>query len=73
MLSRWIERFQSLPTPLFVLHVFAKFLGGVGIGMMIAGYGGGDWTWTGGWVLAASFLFGIPGALRILGKKRPVT
>ena len=69
----WIERFRSLPAPLLMLHVFAKFLGGVGIGMLIAGYGGGDWTRTGWWVLAASFLIALPSARRIVGKERPVT
>ncbi|MFP6889481.1 MAG: hypothetical protein VCF07_06955 [Nitrospinota bacterium] len=47
-------------------HVFAKFLGGVGIGLLIAGYAGGDWTAAGWWTIAAALVMSLPSTKRIL-------
>ena len=67
-MAGWIEKFRALPTPLLMAHVAAKFVGGVGIGMLIAAYAGGDWV-AAGWVLIAlSFVIAIPSSKRILFK-----
>jgi len=66
MLSSWIQRFRNLPAPLLMAHVFAKFLGGVGLGLLIAGYAGGDWTAAGWWTMAAALVMSLPSTKRIL-------
>ncbi|MBT3433220.1 MAG: hypothetical protein HOC91_16310 [Nitrospinaceae bacterium] len=66
MFSTWIRRFRVLPVPLLYGHVTSKFLGGVALGFLIAGYAGGDWTRAGWWTLAASLVVSIPSTKRIL-------
>ena len=67
-MARWIEKFRALSTPLLMTHVAAKFVGGVGIGMLIAAYAEGDWGATGWVLIAASFVIAAPSSWRILCK-----
>ncbi|MDA1001567.1 MAG: hypothetical protein O2807_13760 [bacterium] len=64
--TKWIARFRHLPVPLLYLHVAAKFLFGVGLGMLIVAYSGGDWVAAGWWVIAAALIVGIPSSIKIL-------
>ncbi len=66
MMAKWIRRFRTLPVPLLYTHVLAKSLGGMGLGFLIAGYAGGDWTRAGWWLVADSFAISIPSTRRIL-------
>ena len=66
MFSAWVRRFRSLPAPLLYGHITSKFLSGVAIGFLVAGYTGGDWTRAGWWTLAVSVVISIPSSKRIL-------
>ena len=59
------EKFRQVPNPYFSLHVTAKFLGGVGIGLLLA-YWLPLWSW---WLfIVAGVLIAIPSARIILRK-----
>ena len=55
------ERVKALDTPMFMLFVFAKGLGGMAIGIIIAPYVGN----IGWWALVAAVIISIPLMLRI--------
>lgn len=57
-----INRFRELPTPIIVLHISAKFVFGVGLGVLLAGY----LTGFGWWLILLSLIMGIPGAYKVL-------
>lgn len=60
-------RFKNLPGPLLMLHVTAKFLGGVALGALLGRY----LEPYGWWILIAAFVIAIPSAYRILTGKAP--
>ncbi len=66
MFSTWVRRFRTLPVPLLYGHITSKFLGGVALGLLIAGYAGGDWINPGWVLLAISVVISIPSSKRIL-------
>lgn len=59
------ERFRQVPNPYFSLHITAKFLLGVGLGVLLA-----TWLplWTGGAFIIIALLIAIPSVRLILGK-----
>lgn len=59
-----IDRIKRLDTPMFVLFVSAKALGGMAIGILIAPYVGN----IGWWVLLASFVIAIPIIMKMFQK-----
>ena len=65
-LNRNIDNMIKLPRPLFITHIFSKFLVGVGIGFILAGYFDYNWKlW--GWVLiVVAVIIDIPSVYRIL-------
>ena len=60
-----IEKFRRVPNPYFSMHITAKFLFGVGLGLLLA-----IWlpVWTGWIFIAISLLIAIPSARIVLGK-----
>lgn len=58
---KMVERVKALDTPMFILFVSAKALGGMAIGIIIAPYVGN----IGWWVLAAAVIISIPVMLKI--------
>ena len=56
------RRFKDLPMPFLMLHVTAKFLGGVGLGVLL----GGVLKGYGWWIIAAGFVVAIPSSIKIL-------
>ncbi|MDI6815168.1 MAG: hypothetical protein QMC90_03730 [Dehalococcoidales bacterium] len=60
-----VERFRQVPNPYFSMHIAAKFLGGVGLGVLLT-----TWLplWTGWIFIAASLVIAIPSSRIILGK-----
>jgi len=63
--GNWIERFRHVPNPYFSIHITAKFLGGVGLGLLLA-----TWlpAWTGWVFIIVALLIAIPSARIVLGK-----
>ena len=59
------KRFRQVPNPYFSMHITAKFLFGVGLGLLLA-----IWlpVWTGWIFIAISLLIAIPSARIVLGK-----
>ena len=59
------EKFRQVPNPYFSMHITAKFLSGLGLGVLLA-----TWlpVWMGWVFLAAALLIAIPGARIVLGK-----
>ena len=59
------ERFRQVPDPYFSMHVTAKFLTGVGLGLLLA-----TWLpiWTGWIFIAAALVIAIPSARIVLRK-----
>ncbi len=59
------EKLRQVPNPYFSMHITAKFLGGVGLGLLLA-----IWlpVWTGWIFIAISLLIAIPSATIILRK-----
>jgi len=57
-----VDKFRRLPNSYLTMHVMARFLFGVGLGLLLA-----TWlsVWTGWVFIAVSLLVGIPSA-RIL-------
>jgi len=61
------KRFKNLPLGLLMLHVTAKFLGGVVIGVLLARYLK-DYWWV---ILVVALVIAIPSSYRILSGKQP--
>ena len=61
----WIKRFRELPTPILILHVTARFVFGVGLGVLLANYLSG----FGWWIIVLALVMGIPGAYKVLSGK----
>ena len=61
------EKFRQVPNPYFSLHITAKFLAGVGLGILLA-----TWlpVWTGWAFIIIALLIAIPGARIVLGKAK---
>jgi len=59
------KRFRQVPNPYFSMHITAKFLFGVGLGLLLA-----IWlpVWTGWIFIAAALVIAIPSARIVLGK-----
>ena len=59
------KRFRQVPNPYFSMHITAKFLFGVGLGLLLA-----IWLpiWTGWIFIAISLLIAIPSVRIVLGK-----
>ncbi len=60
-----IQRFRQMPNPYFTLHITAKFVFGVGLGVLLA-----TWLpiWTGWIFIILALLIAIPSARIVLGK-----
>ena len=58
----WIKRFRELPTPILILHVSARFVFGLGLGVLLARYLMG----FGWWLIVLAVVMGIPGGCKIL-------
>jgi len=60
-----MEKFRQVPNPYFSMHITAKFLSGVGLGLLLA-----IWlpVWTGWLFIVAALLIAIPSARIVLGK-----
>ncbi|MBA7506776.1 hypothetical protein ES706_05483 [subsurface metagenome] len=58
-----IEKFRGVPSPYFSLHITGKFLGGVGLGVLLA-----TWLpiWTGWLFIIAALVIAIPSVRIIL-------
>ena len=61
------EKLRQVPNPYFSLHITAKFLAGVGLGILLA-----TWlpVWTGWAFIIIALLIAIPGARIVLGKAK---
>ena len=59
-----VEKVKALDTPMFMLFVSAKALGGVAIGILIAPYVGR----IGWWVMLAAIIISIPVMMKIFKK-----
>lgn len=59
------ERFRQVPNPYISMHITGKFLGGVGLGLLLA-----IWlpVWTGWIFIVAALVIAIPSVRIILGK-----
>ncbi len=59
------KRFRQVPNPYFSMHITAKFLSGVGLGLLLA-----IWlpVWTGWIFIAAALVIAIPSVRIVLGK-----
>ena len=57
------EKFRQVPSPYFALHITAKFLGGVGLGVLLA-----TWLpiWTGWIFIVVALVIAIPSSRIIL-------
>ena len=59
------EKFRQVPNPYFSMHITAKFLSGLGLGVLLA-----TWlpVWMGWVFIAVALLTAIPSARIVLGK-----
>jgi len=59
------EKLRQMPNPYFSMHITAKFLFGVGLGLLLA-----IWlpVWTGWIFIAAALVIAIPSVRIVLGK-----
>ena len=59
------EKFRQVPNPYFSMHITAKFLSGLGLGVLLA-----TWlpVWTGWVFIAVALLIAIPSARIVLGQ-----
>lgn len=64
-MKKFINEFRKLPTPVLFSHVMSKFVGGVGIGVLLAGYLAG----LGWWIILLSFIIAIPSVITIFHLK----
>ena len=64
-ISDKVEKFRQVPNPYFTLHITAKFLFGVGLGVLLA-----IWlpVWTGWIFIVVALLIAIPSARIVLSK-----
>ncbi len=64
-ISSKIEKFRQLPTPYIILHVMSRFVGGVGLGVLLA-----TWLpiWTGWLFIGVAAVIVIPSARILLSK-----
>ena len=64
-ISDKVEKFRQVPNPYFTLHITAKFLFGVGLGVLLA-----IWlpVWTGWIFIIIALLIAIPSARIVLSK-----
>ena len=64
-ISDKVGKFRQVPNPYFTLHITAKFLFGVGLGVLLA-----IWLplWTGWIFIIIALLIAIPSARIVLGK-----
>ena len=62
-ISGKVEKFRQVPNPYFTLHITAKFLFGVGLGVLLA-----IWlpVWTGWIFIIIALLIAIPSARIVL-------
>ncbi len=60
-----INRFRKLPIPILILHITAKFVFGVGLGVLLANYLSG----FGWWIILLALIMSIPGAYKVLSGK----
>ena len=62
-ISDKVEKFRQVPNPYFTLHITAKFLSGVGLGVLLA-----IWlpVWTGWIFIIIALLIAIPSARIVL-------
>ncbi|MDQ7825217.1 MAG: hypothetical protein RDV48_20615 [Candidatus Eremiobacteraeota bacterium] len=58
---KMVDKLKALDTPMFLLFVSAKVLGGLAIGIMIAPYVGR----IGWWVMLAAVIISIPVMIKI--------
>ena len=60
-----IEKFRQVPNPYFSMHIAAKFLSGLGLGVLLAA-----WlpVWVGWVFIVAALLIAIPSARIVLGE-----
>ena len=61
-ISKWIKRFRELPTPILILNVSARFVIGVGLGVLLGKYLSG----FGWWIILLGVVMAAPGACKIL-------
>ena len=61
----FVNNFRELPAPLLMLHVGAKSVGGIGIGVLLCNYLAG----FGWWIILLAVLMAIPSTIKIFGKK----
>ena len=64
-ISERIEKFRQMPTPYLYLHITAKVLGGLGLGVLLATWLP-TWTW---WIfIILAVLISIPSTIMVLRK-----
>lgn len=61
---KMVDKVKALDTPMFILFVSVKALGGLAIGVIIAPYVGR----IGWWILAAVVIMSIPVMLKVFKK-----
>jgi hypothetical protein len=66
MLGRSLEAMKNLPTGLLATHVIAKFLFGMGLGMLLVHYYDVPSAWTGRILVVVAVVIAIPSTVRIL-------
>ena len=64
-ISDKVEKFRHVPNPNFTMHITAKFLFGVGLGLLLA-----IWLpiWTGWVFIIVALVLAIPSAIIVLKK-----
>ncbi len=60
-----VNRFRQLSTTLLYLHITAKFIFGVGLGVLLAGHLRG----FGWWLIVLSLMVSIPSSYKIFSGK----
>jgi hypothetical protein len=66
MLGRSLEAMKNLPTGLLTLHVLAKFLFGMGLGMLLVHHYDVPAAGTGRILVVVAVLIAIPSTVRII-------
>jgi hypothetical protein len=67
LILRAIGRIPEMPVGMIVLHLVAKAIGGLGIGILIARYLGASQTAVGWLLVGIAVALGIPVAVRLAG------
>ena len=69
---KWIKekykKVSKLPFPLMFSLIFSKFLFGLGLGLILAGYFKFDWKLIGWIAITLSFVVSIPATFKIYSK-----